>query len=71
MICKVSFKQNVGHIGTDVVVAGVHGHYRTMKHEWPSALNRFWDSLANNIRSHGVKFLAGDFNMSSRRLLFS
>jgi hypothetical protein len=64
IVGKVYFKQNVGHIGKEVVLAGVHGHYRTMKHEWPQAHRRFWDSLANKIRSHGVKLLAGDFNMS-------
>ena len=64
MIARIFFKQNVGHIGREVVVAGVHGHYMTMKHEWPAALKRFWNILADEIRSHGVQFVAGDFNMS-------
>ena len=64
MVCRIYFKQNVGHIGKEVVVAGVHGHYMTMKREWPAALTRFWNILADEIRSHGVQFVAGDFNMS-------
>ena len=64
MVCKVWFKQNIGHIGKEVVVAGAHGHYRTMKFEWPTALTQFWDRLATKIRSYGVHFLAGDFNMA-------
>ena len=64
MVCKVWFKQNIGHIGKEIVVAGVHGHRRTMKFEWPEALSRFWDRLASKIRSHGVHFIAGDFNMA-------
>ena len=40
MICNIEFKQNVGHIGKEVVVAGVHGHRMTMKYEWPEALKK-------------------------------
>ena len=29
LVCRVGFKQNIGHLGQDIVVAGVHGHYRT------------------------------------------
>ena len=64
LTCKVSFRQNIGHVGKEVVVLAVHGHFRTMKFEWPSALKKFWDVLADKIRSRGVKFMAGDFNMS-------
>jgi hypothetical protein len=64
LVCKVGFKQNVGHLGKELVVCGVHGHYRTMKFEWPQALQAFWDRLAKKIRAHRIQFLAGDFNMS-------
>ena len=64
MIAKVTFKQNIGHMGQEIVVAGVHGHNRMMKYEWPQALRAALDSLAAKIRSHGVTMMAGDFNMS-------
>ena len=34
MIAKVTFKQNIGHMGKEIVVAGVHGHNRMMKYEF-------------------------------------
>jgi hypothetical protein len=40
------------------------GHNRTMKFEWPQALQAFWDRLAAKIHAHRIQFLAGDFNMS-------
>ena len=64
MVCKIGFKQNIGHLGTEIVVCGVHGHNRTMKFEWPQVLRELWDRLAMKIRSYGIRFLAGDFNMS-------
>ncbi len=64
LVCQVLFKQNIGHIGKDIVVAGVHGHNRTMKFEWPEVFHKFWDGLARKIREFNVKFLAGDFNMA-------
>jgi hypothetical protein len=64
IVCKVSFKQNIGHLGTDIVVCGAHGHYRTMKMEWIGAWTSFWNRLAANVREFGIQFLAGDFNMS-------
>ena len=63
-VCKVSFKQNIGHLGKDVVVAGVHGHCRTMKREWPEVWHEFWKRLAALVLKFGINFLAGDFNMS-------
>ena len=64
LFCAVGFKQNIGHCGKDIVVCGVHGHYRTMKFEWPAALRQFWDQLARKLCDHDVKFLAGDFSMA-------
>jgi hypothetical protein len=64
LVCRVGLKQNVGHLGKTLVVCGVHGHNRTMKFEWPQALQAFWDRLAARIKTHGIQFLAGDFNMS-------
>ena len=64
MVCRAGFKQNVGHLGKDVVVCGVHGHYRTMKMEWPHSWKQFWDRLARYVQHFGIQFLAGDFNMS-------
>ena len=35
-----------------------------MKIEWPQVWAMFWDRLAAYVQTYGVKFLAGDFNMS-------
>ena len=64
LICEIGFKQNIGHLGTQIVVMGVHGHYRTMKVEWQAAWVAFWDRLASKIKQYEVQFLAGDLNMS-------
>jgi len=64
MVCRIYFKQNVGHIGRSVVVCGVHGNYNTMKWRWDIPLTLFWDRLAERIKKYGVNFVAGDFNMS-------
>ena len=63
-VCRVSFKQNIGHLGKDVVVAGVHGHFYTMKIKWPEQWSDFWDRLVELVKRLGIHFLAGDFNMS-------
>ena len=54
----------IGHPGKEIVVCGAHGHYRTMKMEWLGAWKAFWDRLAAHVREFGIRFLAGDFNMS-------
>ncbi len=64
LTCKMTFKQSVGHIGHELVVCGVHGHCYTMKVQWPQIWKAFWDRLVAKIRKFGIKFLAGDFNMS-------
>jgi len=64
LICQVGFKQNVGHIGKDAVVCGVHGHSMTMRCQWPTVLEEFWKRLAAKIKKYGVQIMAGDFNMS-------
>ena len=64
LVCTVGFKQNVGHLGKEMVFCGVHGHYRTMKKEWPTAWDAFWDRFASVIKLIGVHFMVGDFNMS-------
>ena len=65
LTCRAGFKQNVGHLGTEIVVCGVHGHNRTMKLEFgPTVWKNYWDQLAEEIQEFGIKFVAGDFNMS-------
>ena len=64
MTAKVCFKQNIGHIGQEVVVTGVHGHRHTMIYRWAECVDTFWNLLAAKIETYGTKFLAGDFNMS-------
>ena len=41
LVCEVCFKQNICHLGTRVVVAGVHGNNRTMKIQWPEVYKTF------------------------------
>ncbi len=64
LVCRVGFKQNIGHLGKDIVVCGAHAHYRTMKIEWPRVWEAYWDRLARYVQAFGINFLAGDFNMS-------
>ena len=64
LVCRVDFKQNVGHLGSHIVIMGVHANNKTMAQQWPTVWNEYWDRLADHIRSRGVNFLAGDFNMS-------
>ena len=64
MVCKIGFKQNIGHLGKDITVGGVRGHNRTMKIEWPQVSKAFWDRLARHVLHFCIQFLAGDFNMS-------
>ena len=63
MVCAFLYKQNLGHIGTRLVVMGVHGHCRTMKREQVHVLYTFWDTLAAQILEFGVHILTGDSNM--------
>ena len=62
-MCRVGFNHNIGHLGQEIVVCGVQGHYRTMNFEWPMALLAFFNRLAQKIRRYGIRFLAGDFIM--------
>ena len=64
LTCRIGFKQNIGHLGKEIVATGVHGNCRTMRHLWPQALEAFWDRLARRINLYGVQILVGDFNMS-------
>jgi len=64
MVCEVAFKQNVGHLGKNIVVAGHHGHNHTMKFMWPEVHKQHFDLLAMRIGKYRIKFLCADFNMS-------
>ena len=64
LVCNADFRQNVGHLGTNIVVAGVHAHHKTMTREWPTVWHDFWSRLAACVIKYDVRFLAGDFNMS-------
>ena len=64
IIGKATFKQNIGHIGKDIVVAAVHLNCRTARVLWKDAWDNFWNMLASQILKFGVQFLTGDFNMS-------
>ena len=64
MILKYMSKQNVGHLGREIVVMGSHGNNLTMRIEWRKAWENWWDRHAQHIRNHEVKFWCADFNMS-------
>jgi len=64
MVYKVDFKQNIGHLGNEIVIAGVHGSRRTMNLQWQEAHKAFFDRLHAQILSKKIQFLCGDFNMS-------
>ena len=64
LACRVHFKQNIGHLGKEIVICGVHGHFHTMKIKWPKQWHEFWDRLVGLVLELGINFLAGDFNMS-------
>ena len=64
LTCAITFKQNIGHLGNQIVVCGVHGNQNTMKMHPKEPWNTFFDLLAQRIVDHKIQFLAGDFNMS-------
>ena len=65
MLCTFTWKQNVGHLGNNIVVCGAHGHRKTMKMECSAEATRtWWDKLYEMLVTYKVSFLAGDFNMS-------
>ena len=64
MIMKYTSKQNVGHLGREIVVMGSHGNNLTMTIKWRNAWDYWWDRHAQYILNHEVKFWCGDFNMS-------
>ena len=69
LTCKVCFKQNVGHLGKEIVVSAAHGHYLTMKSEWPQVWEKWWNEVARRMLEHGTQILAGDFNVSLTRVV--
>ena len=65
MICKFKWKQSIGHLGNEVTVMGVHGHYRTMNMLFAAKVNNeLWIKIHALIVAHNVNFLVGDWNMS-------
>ena len=65
MICRFHWKQNIGHLGNDVTVMGVHAYYRTMNMLFPESVNcEWWGNVRDLIVEHKVDFLVGDWNMS-------
>ena len=65
MICKFKWKQSIGHLGNELTVMGVHGHYRTMNMLFPVKVSsEWWINIHALIVEHEVNFLVGDWNMS-------
>ena len=64
MVAKYQSKQNIGHLGKDIVIAGAHGNNKTMNHEWPTVWTEYWKRLAAYIETYGIQFLMVDWNMS-------
>ena len=65
LVCEFTWKQNIGHLGRNIVVMAVHGHYRTMNMLFPDAVtDQLWQNKYNGIVEHNVNCLVGDWNMS-------
>lgn len=65
MVANVVFKKPIaGH--ANLTIANVHLHHLTAKASqgFKTALNSFFDNLAEIILKYGVRVLTGDFNMS-------
>ena len=57
LICRFHWKQNIGHLGHQVVVMGVHAHYRTMNMLFPESVNKkWWRDVKDLILKHKVNF---------------
>ena len=65
MVVTFTWRQNIGHIGTTIVICGVHGHRDTMAQRCSHPkYTEWWNKLATTLRQYNVQFLCGDFNMS-------
>ena len=68
LICTITFKQGMGFIGQQLVVANVHLHRDTANLKWPDALKKWIQGLADRIKRYNVQILSGDFNMSLTKM---
>ena len=70
LVCKFTWKQNIGHLGKHVTVMAVHGHYRTMNMLLTNdEIEGFWTKITQAILEHSVNFLVGDWNMSLQQVV--
>ena len=64
-VCTFFWRHNIGHLGSEVVLCGVHGTRDIMAQRCTATVYKtWWDNLAKVIHVHEGKFLGGDFNMS-------
>ena len=50
MVCKFIWRQNVGHVGKQLRLCGVHGYHHTMaRRGTEEEFNEWWDRLAEMI----------------------
>ena len=50
MVCEFVWRQNIGHVGKQLRLCGVHGHNRTMAHRGTvEEFNEWWNKQAEMI----------------------
>ena len=64
LIARVDTDHNVGFLGRSHNVMVIHLHHHMANGKWKQPLLEFWGWLAEKIRTHDVKVVMGDFNMS-------
>ena len=65
MVCTLTWKQNVGHLGNKIVVCVAHGHRKTMKMVFSVEVTRtWWDNLYEMMVALKINVIAGDVKMS-------
>ena len=63
LICKATLRQPIGNLGKELVVCGMHGHNKTMKHTWAGTYKSTWDRVCHLLKVHDVDLFTGDYNM--------
>jgi hypothetical protein len=69
LTCKIHLKQNIGHIGKEVVVMGAHGNFELMKFKWPEELDKLLNRFVTECVKYSVQFVCIDANMFLTQLV--
>lgn len=63
LICKVTCRNSVGHIGKYITVMVSHLHHKTAN-GGPQGLSNYFDRMSQYLNTHDVHIWCGDFNMA-------